>query len=268
MKYKIALCQMACVDSKEENTRVAGAMIKKAAENGADIISLPEMWPCLYDAAYFRANAEPEGGPLTEKMSEWAKENGVYLVGGSIPLLRGNEMYNTCFVFGRDGEKLAVHDKVHLFDIDVENGISFKESDSFTPGDHATVFETEFGTIGVEICFDVRFPEFARKTSLDGAKLIFLPAAFNMTTGPAHWELTMRARALDDQVYFAACSPARDEAGPYVAYGHSMIVSPWGDVVAEADEKERIIFSDIDTDYVDSIRRQLPLIAQRRPELY
>jgi predicted amidohydrolase len=259
---------MAGVDSKEENIKTAASMIKEAAGNGADIVSLPEMWPCLYETEYFRPNAEPEGGPLTEAMSGWAKENGVYLVGGSIPLLRGEEMYNSCFVYGRDGEKLACHDKAHLFDIDVDGGITFKESDSFTPGDGATVFETELGTIGVEICFDVRFPEFARKTSLEGAKLIFLPAAFNMTTGPAHWELTMRARALDDQVYFAACSPARDENGPYVAYGHSMVVSPWGDVIAEADETAQIVYADIDTDHVDSIRRQLPLITQRRPELY
>ncbi|MEG0662965.1 MAG: nitrilase-related carbon-nitrogen hydrolase, partial [Anaerovoracaceae bacterium] len=139
---------------------------------------------------------------------------------------------------------------------------------TLTPGNAATVVDTKYGKIGVAICYDVRFPELSRRMALDGAKVIILPAAFNMTTGPAHWSLSMRARALDNQVYFAANAPARDENGPYVAYGHSMIVSPWGEVLMEADEKEDIIYSEIDTDYVDSIRDQLPLLKHRREELY
>ncbi|MCI2063076.1 MAG: carbon-nitrogen hydrolase family protein [Eubacteriaceae bacterium] len=268
MIFKIALCQMPGVEDKNKNMETAEKMVREAAENGAEIISLPEIWPCLYSRRYFRANAETEDGPLVQAMSRWAKENGIYLVGGSIPLLRGDDMYNTCFVFSREGEIIAVHDKAHMFDIAIRGGITFKESDSFTQGDSTTTFETEYGTMGVEICFDVRFPELARKTALEGAKVIFLPAAFNMTTGPAHWQLSMRARALDNQVYFAACSPARDENGPYVAYGHSLVASPWGDVKAEADEKPQIVYCDIDTDYEEDIRQQLPLLRQRRPELY
>ncbi len=142
------------------------------------------------------------------------------------------------------------------------------ESDTLTAGDKATVIDTEFGKIGVGICFDVRFPELFRRMALDGAKVIVLPAAFNMTTGPVHWDLSMRARALDNQVYFAACAPARDEEGVYVSYGNSCIVNPWGQFEAHADADETIIYADIDLDYVDSIRDQLPLLKARRPELY
>ena len=142
------------------------------------------------------------------------------------------------------------------------------ESDTLTAGEDMTILDTEFCKTGVAICYDVRFPEWFRKMALAGAKLIVLPAAFNMTTGPAHWDLTMRARALDNQVYFAACAPARDENGVYVAYGNSCIVSPWGDFIAHADEKEQIKYADIDLGRVDEIRDQLPLLKHRRPQLY
>ncbi|MGI6204953.1 MAG: carbon-nitrogen hydrolase family protein [Anaerovoracaceae bacterium] len=268
MKFRVALCQMHCTGEKEENVRHAGSLVREAAGAGADFVCLPEIWPCYYGNEFFRPNAETEDGFLVESMRGWAGDSGVYLVGGTIPLLRGDDLYNSCFVFGRDGEIIANHDKVHMFDIDVKGGQSFRESDEFTPGDHCTTFDTEFGKMGVEICFDVRFPELARMTALAGAKMIFLPAAFNMTTGPAHWHINMRSRALDNQVYFAACSPARDESAPYVAYGHSLVVSPWGDVTAEADETEQIVFADIDTDYVEQVREQLPLLSARRTDLY
>ena len=142
------------------------------------------------------------------------------------------------------------------------------ESDTLTPGENTTVIETEYGKIGVAICYDVRFPELSRNMALAGAKLIVLPAAFNLTTGPAHWDLTMRARALDNQVYFAACSPARDMDGVYQAYGNSCIASPWGEFIAHTDETESVIYGDIDFDYVDGIRQQLPLLKHRKKELY
>ena len=142
------------------------------------------------------------------------------------------------------------------------------ESDTLTAGEDMTVVETEFCKIGVAICYDVRFPEWFRKMALDGAKLIILPAAFNTTTGPAHWDITMRARALDNQVYFAANAPARNENGIFVAYGNSCIVSPWGDFIAHADEKEQILYADIDLNKEEEVREQLPLLKHRRPELY
>lgn len=131
-----------------------------------------------------------------------------------------------------------------------------------------TVLDTEFCKIGVAICYDVRFPEWHRRMALAGAKLIVLPAAFNMTTGPAHWDLTMRMRALDNQVYFAACAPARQEDGVYVTFGNSCIADPWGTFIAHTDEKEGIVYGDIDPERVEEIRNQLPLLKHRRENLY
>jgi predicted amidohydrolase len=142
------------------------------------------------------------------------------------------------------------------------------ESETLSAGDRKTVFDTEFGRIGVAICYDVRFPELFASMTADGARLIVLPGAFTVPTGAAHWELLMRARALDNQIYFAACSPARDLQAPYHAYGHSCIVTPWGDFCGKTDVNESIVYGDIDLDYLESIREQIPIRSQRRPELY
>lgn len=266
--FKIALCQLQGSFDKDESRNTVKKFVTEAASNGADIVTLPEMWDCPYSNDYFRAYAETEDGETVTFMSNLAKELGIYLIGGSIAEIDGDKVYNTSYSFNRNGEIIGKHRKTHLFDIDVEGGIRFMESDTLTAGDSSTIIETEFCKVGVAICYDVRFPELFRRMALDGAKLIVLPAAFNMTTGPAHWDLTMRARALDNQVYFAANSPARDEDGVYVAYGNSCIVNPWGEFEAHADEKECIIYADIDLDYVESIRNQLPLLKHRRPELY
>ncbi|HIT98938.1 MAG TPA: carbon-nitrogen hydrolase family protein [Candidatus Copromorpha excrementavium] len=268
MMFKIALCQIKGSFEKEKSMETAADYVVHAAENGAQVISLPEMWNCPYSNDYFREYSEPEEGPTVEFMSDLAAKQGIYLVGGSIPELDGDKVYNTSYSFDRSGNIIGKHRKVHLFDIDVEGGIRFMESDTLTAGKDMTIIDTEFCKIGVAICYDVRFPEWFRKMALAGAKLIILPAAFNMTTGPAHWDITMRMRALDNQVYFAANSPARDEDGVYVAYGNSCIVDPWGRFTAHCDEKEGIIYGDIDLEYVDSVRDQLPLLKHRREELY
>lgn len=268
MKFKIALCQMAGSFDKSESMKKAEEFVTRAADSGADVVSLPEMWNCPYSNDFFRQYAEKEDGETTAFLANIAKKNDIYLIGGSIPELAGGKVYNTSFIFDRKGRKIGRHRKAHLFDIDVKGGIRFMESDTLTAGDSATVVETEYCRIGVAICYDVRFPELTRKMALEGAKAVILPAAFNMTTGPAHWEMSMKARALDNQIYFAACSPARDESGPYAAYGHSLIADPWGRVISSTQEKEDIVFGDIDTDYVDSIREQLPLLKHRREELY
>ncbi len=270
--FKIALCQISGSSDKEENIAKAEKYIREAAANGAQIVSLPEMWNCPYSNDYFRKYAEPEGGKCLKFMSEIARELGIYLIGGTIAELEGEgrdaRVYNSCFCFGKDGEIIGRHRKVHLFDINVKGKIRFMESDTLTAGDSMTVIDTEYGKIGVAICYDVRFPEWFRKMALAGAKLIVLPAAFNTTTGPVHWDVTMQARAVDNQVYFAANAPALDPNGIFKAYGNSCIVSPWAKFIAHADEKECIIYGDIDFDYVDEIRDQLPLLKHRRPELY
>ena len=266
--FKLALCQLKGSYDKEESRQTVRRYVTEAASNGADVIALPEMCDCPYSNDYFREYAETADGETVKFMSDLAAELGVYLIGGSISEIDDDKVYNTAFCFDREGRMIGRHRKTHLFDIDVEGGIRFMESDTLTAGDSATVIDTEFGKIGVAICYDVRFPELFRRMTLDGARMVILPAAFNMTTGPAHWDITMRARALDNQIFFAANSPARDEEGIYVAYGNSCIVSPWGDFIAHADEKECILYADIDFDYEDSIRNQLPLLKHRRPELY
>lgn len=266
--FKIGLCQMMGSKDKEESRAKARAMASEAAKNGAQVVALPEMWNCPYANEYFRPYAEPEDGPSVEFLSNLARELDIYLIGGSISELSDNKVYNTSYSFDRSGNLIGKHRKVHLFDIAVKNGIRFMESETLSPGDKSTVIDTEYCKIGVAICYDVRFPELSRKMALEGAKLIVLPAAFNMTTGPAHWDLTMRARALDNQVYFAAVSPARDMKGVYRAYGSSCIATPWGEFLAKADEKETIVYGDIDLDYEDSIRQQLPLLKHRREEVY
>lgn len=265
---KIGLCQMMVEMDKKANVDKAVSFIKMAAAAGADIVALPEMFSCPYSNKYFRDYAETEDGETVQRLSAVAKEEKIYLVGGSIPELDSDKVYNTSFIFGKNGEVLAKHRKVHLFDIDVEGGIRFMESDTLTPGENVTVFDTEFCKVGVAICYDVRFPEMTRKMALEGAKLVILPAAFNMTTGPVHWDLTMRARALDNQLYFAAVSPARDMEGPYQAWGNSCIADPWGQFAAHTDETEGILFGEIDLDRVEKIRNELPLLKHRRPEIY
>ena len=202
-------------------------------------------------------------------MSDYARKYHIYLIAGSMPEADDvGKVYNTSYIFDRDGKQIGKHRKAHLFDINVKNGQHFKESDTLTSGDHATVFDTEFGKMGVMICYDIRFPEFVRTMALDGARMIFVPAAFNMTTGPAHWELTFRARALDNQIYMLGCAPARDTQAGYISWGHSIVTDSWGKVMKQLDEKEGILIEEIDLDREDQIREQLPLLKHRKSEMY
>ncbi len=268
MKFKVALCQMDVVADKEANLAKAEAMIREAAASGADIAALPEMFNCPYSNDHFPEYAEAESGETTRRLSAAAKEHGIYLVGGTIPERSGAAIYNTCFTFDRNGHQIGKHRKIHLFDIDIKGGVRFKESDILGRGHQITVVDTEFCRIGIAICYDMRFPELIRLMALKGAQLIMVPGAFNMTTGPAHWELTMRARALDNQVYFAAISPARNMDAAYHAYGNSGIVNPWGEFSGKTDEKESIVYATVDLDHVKAIREQLPLLQHRREDIY
>ncbi len=265
---KTALCQMNIVQDKKANLKTAETMIEEAASNQADIIVLPEMFNCPYSNAHFPEYAEAEGGQTYVFLSGLAKKHQVYIIGGSIPEREHAHIYNTAYVFDREGACIGKHRKAHLFDIDIPGGIRFLESETLTPGNQHTIFETEYGKMGLAICYDMRFPEFFRRMALEGVQAVFVPAAFNMTTGPAHWELTARARALDNQIYMALCSPARDDKGVYVAYGHSMVVDPWGTVVAVLDEKPGIVYADIQAKRIEEVRAGLPLLKHRKPALY
>jgi predicted amidohydrolase len=267
-KFNAALLQMKIVNDKEKNIDEAVKLIEKVANEGADIAILPEMFCCPYNNYYFKAFAEEVGGIAYKRIQEAAKENKIYVVAGTIPELENNLIFNTAYVFNRDGLQVAKHRKMHLFDIDVKGGQYFKESDTFTPGSNVTVFETEFGKIGIEICFDVRFPELSRLTAEEGAQVIIIPGAFNMTTGPAHWELLFRSRALDNQVYTIGVAPARDLQSSYHSYGNSLVVSPWGNVLNSMDEQEGYIIQEIDLNYVQKVREEIPVLKNRRKDIY
>ena len=201
-------------------------------------------------------------------LSRAAAENHLWVVGGSIPELDGGRVYNTSYVFAPDGRCAARHRKMHLFDIDVDGGQRFRESDTLTAGDDVTVFDTPWGKMGLCICFDLRFQELSRLMTLAGAQVLLVPAAFNMTTGPAHWELLLRQRAVDNQLFTVGTAPARDESGSYVAWGHSMVCEPWGGIVHQCGTGEEVAVTELELSRIDAIRRQLPILSARRTDLY
>jgi len=268
-KFKFAACQMSIVNDKEKNIKNAINAIETSAANGADMIALPEMFNCPYNSNLFPEYAEEaENSRTLSVISDTASRLGLYIIAGSIPEKSSGKIYNTSFVFDRKGRIIGKHRKMHLFDIDIPGKITFKESDTLTAGNQITVADTEFCRVGIAICYDIRFPELSRLMVLEGAQLIVVPGAFNMTTGPAHWEILTRTRALDNQVYFASVSPARNERDSYVVYGNSMICDPWGSIVSRAGVNEEIIYAQIDLDTIDKVRTELPLLKHRREDIY
>ena len=263
---KIAQIQMPVSADKTANIQRACNMVRWSG--AVDMAVLPEMFCCPYDNDLFRDYAEEEGGEAWQAMSALAKEKGIYLVGGSIPELWEGKLYNTCYVFDPEGKCIARHRKTHLFDIDVEGGQSFREAAVFAAGSDVTTFDTPWGVMGVCVCFDFRFEELARLMALRGAKVMFVPAAFNMTTGPAHWELLFRQRAVDNQCYTVGTAPARDNVASYTAWGHSIVCEPWGGVVKQCNEQPQVSVTELDMQRVDDIRRQLPILSARREDLY
>jgi omega-amidase len=220
-KLRIGLCQIRVGADKALNIVNAGAALVRAKEMGSDLVVLPECWNCPYSTASFPEYAEtiPRPGesddlaqsPSVSMLCQQAKDLGIWLVGGSVPeqteTTLGRKIYNTSLVINPDGNIVGKHRKVHLFDIDVPGRVTFKESDSLTGGDSVTVVDTPWGGLGVGICYDIRFPELAGIMRQRGANLIIYPGAFNMTTGPAHWELLQRARAVDNQVQYSTLDP-------------------------------------------------------------
>lgn len=268
--FNIALCQMKIGDDKKLNMKKAEEMMEVSYLKGADVVVLPEMFNCPYDNSYFKQFAEEfNSGETVRMLSNAAKKYSLYIVGGSIPEkdLQGN-IYNTCFAFNRNGECIGRHRKMHLFDIDVKNKIRFKESDTLKAGDAITVIDTEFCKIGIAICYDIRFPELFRIMALEGAKMVIVPAAFNMTTGPMHWETLFKSRSIDNEIYTIGVSPCRDYNNSYIAYGNSLIVSPWGEIQGKLDEKEDILFQSIDLSKIDDVREAIPVFKHRRSDIY
>ena len=265
---RIACVQLAQKETKEQTYAHIRALTGTIPDGAADLIMLPEMWNGPYEAKRFPSFAEVEGGPSWQFLSALAKEKRVYLCGGSIAERENECVYNTSYVFDPEGNMIAKHRKMHLFDIDVAGGQRFFESETLSAGDSVTVFSTPFCKMGLCICYDFRFPELARLMVDAGAEIILVPAAFNMTTGPAHWELLFRSRAVDNQVFTVGTAPARDPDASYRSWGHSIVCSPWGDVLMQADEAETVRVTELDLDRLEQVRRELPLLRQRRTDVY
>ena len=273
-KINIALCQMNVVDNKEENIRKAIQMIRESKKQGADLAVLPEMFNCPYENEKFIEYAEElDNSQTLNEIAEIAKEENIHVLAGSIPELEvgtddAKSIYNTAVLFDDEGKILGKHRKMHLFDIDVKGKIYFKESDTLNAGNEFTVIETELATIGIGICYDIRFVELSRIMALNGAEILIFPGAFNLTTGPAHWEILFKSRALDNQVYAIGVAPALDKDASYNSFGHSIAVNPWGEIIEELDYDENLKLVQIDLDEIKRIREEIPILKNRRTDLY
>lgn len=276
---KLACVQLASGADKAANLKHAADQVAKAAKGGSHIVVLPECFNSPYGCQFFPDYAEtlqpspptPEQSPSFHALSAIAATNKIYLVGGSIPEFCPDtkKYYNTSLVFGPDGQHIGSHRKVHLFDIDIPGKITFRESDVLSPGNKVTLVDLpEYGKIAIAICYDVRFPELAMIAARKGAFALIYPGAFNLTTGALHWKLLAQARAVDNQIYVAMCSPARDMSATYNAWGHSMIVDPMAKVLVEAEDAETIVESEIVGDAIVEARKNIPLNTQRRYDVY
>ena len=271
-KFRVASIQLLPTARKEQNLQKLQELIAQAVQTGAKLIVLPEF------ATTFAPNspddylkfAEEMPGPSTDLMSKCAKDHRIYVVGGSlIEKDPSGKLYNTCPVFDPQGQMMLKFRKIHLFKIDQPGTLyDYQEYGIIEPGVDLGIFDTPMCRIGVGLCYDIRFQELAQVYSEKGCKLLLYPGAFNTVTGPAHLAVMQRARAIDNQVYVVTSSPARSYNTPYTCWGYSSMIDPWGRIVAQAGEHEEVIFADIDLDYVDEVRQQIPVRQHKRSDLY
>ncbi len=263
---KLALCQLRVTENKANNLRRCREMLYKAADGGAKMALLPEMFTIAYVTSLFLRAAEScPNGETGLMLQDIARETGMFIVGGSIPEVENGLLYNTSMSFSADGTFEGKYRKAHLFDIDVPGVFRFMESEVISRGDnYPLVLNNAPIKTGVMICFDIRFPEWSRLLMEQQVDLIAVPAAFARTTGPRHWELLMRARALDNQVFVAAVSPAQSPN----AYGHSLIATPDGTVLHDCLEDEACAIIELDYEMLEQMRYSIPVRANRRKDLY
>ncbi len=269
-RIRVACIQLTSRADKAENLERAERLVARAAAGGADFVVLPEKWNAIGDLEALHAAAEPlGGGDSVAAMSEWARRNGITLVGGSITERReGHEkLSNTSLVFGPDGDLIATYRKIHLFDVEV-GGHIYRESEGEEPGEEPVVAHAESWRIGLSVCYDVRFPELYRILALEGAELFTVPAHFTLHTGKDHWHVLLRARAIENQCYVAAAAQVGETMAGKPSYGRSLIADPWGIVLAQAPDEETVIFAEIDRARLQDVRRRLPSLASRQPTAY
>jgi predicted amidohydrolase len=267
----VAALQMRSGTNKELNVASALGLVHAAADAGATYIQLPEYFNFYGPARYFEDASEPVAGPTTRQMSEVARERRVTLHLGSVleksPL--AGRPYNTSVLIGKSGEILATYQKVHLFDVDVPDEVTYHESAAITPGSQLVVAALDEFTLGLTICFDVRFAELYRALAMRGATVFAVPAAFSAATGPAHWEVLVRARAIENHAFVVAATQSGTTDEGLATHGHAMIIDPWGAVLAESQtDQPEIVVATLDLSDVIRRRRAIDVLALRRPELY
>lgn len=262
---KIAAIQMNSAANWAENRNTATQLIAQAVAQGAELVALPEYFPMISpDKQALFALAEDDGqGPMQEFLAEQAQKHGIWLVGGSLPLKSyvEDKLTNSCLVYGPNGQRVARYDKVHLFSFK-KGEEQYNESATQIAGNRPVSFDTPFGRVGLGICYDLRFPELFRK--LDAIDLLILPAAFTVPTGQAHWELLLRARAVENLCYLLAPAQVGEHAGGRKTYGHSMFIDPWGEILACQPEGEGLVIGELQAARLQDVRSQLPALEHRR----
>jgi predicted amidohydrolase len=268
MKFIAAAVQMLASDDKAANVAEADRGIREAARRGAQLVALPEVFLWRGEKSREAESAETLAGPTAMHMAELARELGIHLLAGSIleEIPGSRKAYNTSMLFAPSGELLASYRKIHLFDVDLANGVSLRESATREYGTSVVVAKTDLGMMGLTICYDLRFPELYRGLAAKGADVIFIPSAFTAFTGQAHWEPLLRARAIENQTYIIAPDQFGKSPRSFETHGHSMIVDPWGKVLAVLPDGPGVITAEIDLDYLAKVRRELPALKHRRLE--
>ena len=269
---RVAAVQLNSTSDKPRNLEVAERLVRAAAADGAALVALPEKWNVLGEASVMLAGAEPLDGPTLSAVASWARELGIHLVAGSIAEdVPGQEKScNTSVLIGPDGEIEATYRKIHMFDVDV-GGVAYRESEHEESGEEIVVAPLGEGhelDLGMTVCYDLRFPELYRILAVRGARVISIPSAFTLGTGKDHWEVLLRARAIENQAFVVAPDQVGDTPPHYRSYGRSAIVDPWGVVLAVAPDAECFVAADLDLAAQERIRTQLPSLANRRPQAY
>ena len=266
MKTKIAAIQMVSAPEVAANLKSAGALIAAAAQAGARLVALPENFYIIgrHEGDKVRVR-EPDGeGPIQDFLSEVSKKYGVWVVGGTAPIECGEKdrILSACLVFDDSGKRVARYDKMHLFRFDGGGEERYDESRTLQPGARVVAVQSPFGRLALSICYDVRFPELYR--GLGEFDVMFVPSAFTVPTGRAHWDILLRARAIENQAYVVAPAQGGVHASGRRTYGHTMIVGPWGEVLALRPEGEGVVFAEIDLDKIREVRGSLPALSNRR----
>ncbi|MBI3456188.1 MAG: carbon-nitrogen hydrolase family protein [Candidatus Rokubacteria bacterium] len=266
---RVALVQMNSQDDKAANLERAEELIARAAAWGPDLVVLPELWTYLGPRKRHAEVAEPIPGETSEWLGRLAARYRFWLVGGSyLEAVEGTEgFYNTSVALSPDGELVARYRKLHLFDVDLD-GKTFRESATMVPGDEVVVASLGRAPVGLTICYDLRFPELYRRLVVRGARLVTVPSAFTMETGKDHWEVLLRARAIENQVYLLAAAQCGTHPPNEACYGNTMVVDPWGTVIARAGYREGVVVADLDFGEQERIRLSVPALQHRREDLF